>query len=191
MSSIAVTPPPLSERRARTVDRLVEATVSELRVGGYDALTVRKVASRADVAPATAYTYFVSKEHLVTEVFARRIAALPETSFDGLRSAAGRVGATLGAIARLAASEPQLAAACTVAMLATDPEVRARRDHIGLGIQRRLKRALGPNHVPVVLRTLELTVSGALVQAGMGHITYARLPRLFDDIARFVVGDRP
>ena len=59
----------LSDRQARTVAGLLDATVDELREVGYDGLTVRNVARRAGVAPATAYNYFASREHLVTEVF--------------------------------------------------------------------------------------------------------------------------
>ena len=40
-------------------------------------LTVRNVARRAGVAPATAYTYFASKDHLVAEVFWRRLRGPP------------------------------------------------------------------------------------------------------------------
>src|SRR5690606_25562569 len=69
----------LSPRQAATVQKLVVAAVEELREVGYDALTVRNVARRAGVAPATAYNYFTSREHLVTEVFWRRLDALPET----------------------------------------------------------------------------------------------------------------
>ena len=65
----------LTERQAHTVERLTVAAVDEVRVVGYDGLTVRNVARRAGVAPATAYTYFASKDHLVAEVFWRRLAS--------------------------------------------------------------------------------------------------------------------
>src|SRR5690606_30498015 len=68
----------LSDRRAATVARLARAAIDELAASGYDALTVRGVARRAGVSPATAYTYFTSKAHLVAEVFWRRLAALPD-----------------------------------------------------------------------------------------------------------------
>lgn len=40
-----------------------------LRESSYADLTVRAVAARAKVAPATAYTYFSSKNHLIAEVY--------------------------------------------------------------------------------------------------------------------------
>ena len=65
----------LTARQAAVVDRLTAAAVHEIRAKGYEGFTVRNVAARARVAPATAYTYFASKDHLITEVFWRRLRA--------------------------------------------------------------------------------------------------------------------
>src|SRR5262249_55410602 len=43
----------LSGRQAATVDELIAAAGAELAAGGYESLTVRRVARRAGVAPAT------------------------------------------------------------------------------------------------------------------------------------------
>jgi hypothetical protein len=102
--------------------------------------------------------------------------ATPETRLDRRRSAAARVSATMSDLALLVADEPELAAACTAAMLANDPDVKLLRDRIGLEWHRRLARALGDGADPQVLATLEFVISGALVQAGMGHMTYQELP---------------
>ena len=189
MSSSALAPPAspvpsstestrrqLSARQAAPVQKLTVAAVEQLREHGYDGLTVRNVARAAGVAPATAYTYFTSREHLVTEVFWRRLQAMPETRVDRRRSAAARVGATMSDFALLVADEPELAAACTVAMLATDPDVKLLRDRIGAEWHRRLAVALGEGADPAVLATLEFVISGAMLQAGMGHMTYLELP---------------
>jgi hypothetical protein len=61
-------------------------------------------------------------------------------------------------------------------MLANDPDVKLLRDRIGVEWRRRLARALGDGADPAVLSTLEFVTSGALVQAGMGHMTYRELP---------------
>lgn len=178
----------LSERQARTVAGLLDATVEELRDVGYDGLTVRNVARRAGVAPATAYNYFASREHLVTEVFWRRLDALPETRIDRRRTAASRAAGTLAEMALLVADEPELAAACTVAMLSNDPDVKVLRDRIGLTWRRRLQLALGEDADPAVLRSLEFAVSGAMLQAGMGHLDYRDLPDQLTRTAELVVG---
>lgn len=178
----------LSSRQARTVARLTEAAVEELRAVGYDGLTVRNVARRAGVAPATAYTYFTSKEHLVTEVFWRRMEALPEPAPDRRRPPARRVAAALADMALLVADEPELAAACSVAMLANDADVKLLRDRIGAAMHRRLVAALGDDGDPAALRVLELAISGALIQAGGGHLDYGDLPALLGEVADVVVG---
>jgi AcrR family transcriptional regulator len=178
----------LTARQARTVQKLTEATVEELRSVGYEGLTVRNVARRAGVAPATAYTYFASREHLVTEVFWRRLAELPETTHDGRRSPVERASATLGDVALLVADEPRLAAACTVAMLASDPDVKHLRDRIGLEVHRRIRDALGDGAADVEVTTIELAVFGALVQAGTGHLRYEDLPTLLAEVVAQVVG---
>ncbi len=177
----------LSERQAQTVQRLVEAAVDELREQGYDGLTVRNVARRAGVAPATAYNYFTSREHLVTEVFWRRLQALPESRVDRRRGASARVTETMSDLALLVADEPELAAACTVAMLATDPDVKLLRDRIGLEWRRRLVRSLDDQVDPDVLTALEFAVSGALLQAGMGHLSYDELPARLAGTVELVV----
>ena len=48
----------LSPRQAEVVGQLVRATDEEIEEVGYTGLTVRSVARRAGVAPATAYNYF-------------------------------------------------------------------------------------------------------------------------------------
>lgn len=177
----------LSDRQAATVERLLDAAVEELRETGYDDMTVRNVARRAGVAPATAYNYFASREHLVTEVFWRRLATHPETRLDGRWSTARRVGTTLSELALLVADEPELAAACSVAMLSNDPDVKALRDRIGLEWRRRLQVALGDATDPDVLMTLEFAVSGAMLRAGMGHLDYLDLPGELSRVADLVV----
>lgn len=178
----------LSSRQAATLAKLTDAALAELRDVGFDGLTVRHVAARAGVAPATAYTYFSSREHLVTELFWRRLAELPPTPVDRRRRPAARVAAVLGDLALVVADEPELAAACTVAVLSTDPDVRLLRDRIGIAIRRRILDALGDGADPDVVSALELVVSGALVHAGTGHLAYEDLPARLDTAAHLILG---
>ncbi len=178
----------LSDRRARTVDRLVEATVAELADAGYQGLTVRGVAKRSGVAAATAYTYFASKDHLVAEVFWRRISGHPRRPVDRRRSPASRVTDVLLDYALVVADETELAAACTVALLADEPEVHELRVRIGRSLHERLVDALAGAADPAVVRTLELLVSGALIQVGTGHLAYGDLPDLLAESAHLVLG---
>ncbi|MFI5044359.1 MAG: TetR family transcriptional regulator [Acidimicrobiales bacterium] len=194
MSRSSITAPPrrvLSDKQADTVDRLADAAVDELRQHGYDGLTVRNVARRAGVAAATAYTYFASKDHLVAEVFWRRLDALPRPGVDLGRSPRHRVAAALTGTGMLVADEPELAAACTTAILSNEPNVRRVRDAIGADIADRLAEALGPDGSPEILRLLTLVYSGALVQAGMGNLEYGDLSGRMDEAAGVIFGGEP
>ncbi|MBS1847448.1 MAG: TetR family transcriptional regulator [Actinobacteria bacterium] len=177
----------LSSRQAATVARLVDAAVDELHRDGFDALTMRGVATRAGVSPATAYTYFSSKEHLVAEVFWRRLAALEPVTADRRKTAANRVAVALGDIALLVADEPEVAAGVSTAMLSSDPDVKLLRDRIGAATHRRIVAALGDEADAMVVRTLDLAVAGAMLNAGMGHLSYAELPALLADVATTVL----
>lgn len=173
----------LSARQAATVDKLVEAVAAEVHDTSFDQVTVRSVAARAGVSAATAYTYFASKEHLVSEVYWRRLRELPETPLDGRLSTATRVSRTLADIATLVADQPELAAAVSSAMLAGDPDVKLLRDRIGAETHRRIVAALGPAADRAVVRTLDLAVAGAMLNVGMGHLSYDELPERLAEVA--------
>jgi AcrR family transcriptional regulator len=178
----------LGGRQADRVDALVEATITELRANGYEGLTVRNVARRAGVAAATAYSYFGSKDHLVAEVFWRRLQALPEPPTDGQRSpVVARVSTALRELALLVADEPELAAASTTAILAQDADVQRLRDRIGAVFNDRLRAALADDADPSVLRALNLALAGALLQAGMGYFSYTELADRMDEVAGVVL----
>ncbi len=187
--SVVETAPPreLTARQAETVARLVDTAGEVLRARGYDGLTVRNVAAAAGVAPATAYTYFTSKDHLVAEVLWRRLVELPpvEPSPD---PPAERASAALAPISLLLVDDPVVAAAVTTAMLGSDPAVKRVRDRIGAVLHDRLVDALGPDGDPGAVMALGLLFSGAMLQAGMGNLAYADLPEVVADASRRVLG---
>jgi AcrR family transcriptional regulator len=182
--------PELSARQSDTVDRLCLAAEAEVEELGFEELTVRNVAKRAGVAPATAYNYFTSKEHLITEVFWRRLRTQSAGQYRDGADAAERVGATLQALSLLVADAPRLAAACTAALLTNSPEVRAMRDRIGLEWRRRLQDALGDEGDLLTLTTLEYVISGALVHAGTVDLDYSALPARLSAMARRICGSQ-
>jgi AcrR family transcriptional regulator len=178
----------LSERQADTVARLTDAAVEEVRGTGYEGLTVRNVARRAGVAPATAYTYFASKDHLVAEVFWRRLQTQVPTEPDATARAAERVTLAIGDLAGLVGDEPELAAAVTTAMLASDPDVERVRDQIGAEVAERLQRALGPDLDEARLDALQLSLWGAMLSAGMGYFPHAQLAERMTAVVAIVLG---
>ena len=157
--------------------------MTELRSSGWPGLTVRNVARRAGVAPATAYTYFASREHLVTEVFWQRIRSLGTAPVAPGSTAAERVTAALAPVLDLVAGEPELSAACTVAMLSEDPEVRRVRDEIGAHWSMRIREAVARDANDAQVLTIESAFSGLLLRAGMGHMPYGDLPACIAEVA--------
>src|SRR5277367_6759307 len=131
----------LSPRQAEVVLELVRAAEEEIEDVGYTGLTVRSVARRAGVAPATAYNYFSSKDHLLAEVLWRRMEGLAPADADPNLTVRERVAATVRDLVLFTTESPALVDACTVALLGTSPDVKHLRDRIGADIHRRLSVA--------------------------------------------------
>jgi AcrR family transcriptional regulator len=186
----------LTARQADTVRRLTEAGAEEVRRSGYENLSIRDVARRAGVAAATAYTYFGSKDHLLTEIFWRRLNALPPAGARGENGEATRqdtnttrsaeVSAVLRELALLVSGEPELAAGCTAAMFGSEPDVRQLRLYIGRQIHQRIEAAAGPGSPEGGL--LELAYYGAMVEAGLGYITYEHVADRLAEAAELIMG---
>jgi AcrR family transcriptional regulator len=178
----------LTERQAEVVQQLVDATAAEVDQDGYAGLTVRNVARRAGVAPATAYNYFSSKDHLLAELLWRRMTALPTVDASVEGSMAERLTETVQMMMHLTTGSPDLVGACTTALLSATPDVKHLRDRIGAVIHQRFVAAVGPDIDATIVRVLETTYSGALLMAGMGHMTYAEVPTLVAEAARLMTG---
>ena len=176
-------------RRAETLERLLEAGAEELRAVGHEALTVRTVAARAGVSPATAYTYVASKKQLLLELFWRYLDSERPAIEGG--DALQRLRATTRALADQLAAAPALAAAVTPALLSSDPDVERLRLRIGAEFLQRFAAAIG-DEVPQdrlgpVLEALVMAFSGALLQAGMGLIAYTDLADRLDPVVAAIL----
>jgi len=169
------------------VANLVRAAEEETEAVGYAGLTVRNVARRAGVAPATAYTYFSSKDHLLAEVLWRRMEALAPVATDPPLPLADRVEHTIRAMIPFAGQSTALIDACTIALISPSPDVAHLRDRIGALTHRRLASAVGPEVDPRVVRVLETSYSGALLAAGTGHRSFHDIPAFVADAAVLLV----
>lgn len=143
---------------------MLDAGLAELRDSSYANLTMRAVANRAGVSPASAYTYFPSKSALVAAVYLRFLRDLPLHT-DVNDTTKTRVSATLRDMALAVDDEPELTAACGAALMADDPAVQPLREQIGEEVARRIGAALGPGWPRAVKSTLQMTVAGALMTA--------------------------
>lgn len=176
----------LNARQAETVERLLAAGLEELRAVGHEALTVRTVATRAGVSPATAYSYLASKNHLFAELFLRFLAEDDQREPVGADVVA-RVRSITRHLSERLAGAPELAAAVTPALLGTDPDVERLRLRIGAEFVDRFRSALGTDADPAVLETLTLAFSGALLQSGMGLMTYTEMGDRLDAVVAVIM----
>jgi TetR/AcrR family transcriptional regulator, cholesterol catabolism regulator len=179
----------LTPRQADTIARLSTAALAVLRRVGFCRMTVRMVAAEAGIGAATAYTYFSSKEHLVAEVFWRRLASAPSPVTDS-PDASTRVIAVLRHLAVLVADEPEFGGAVTTALLGRNPDVQHLQARIGRELRDRLAAALGSSAPPDVVELLLMLWAGALVYAGMGYATYAEIADRLEKSARLILGQR-
>ncbi len=175
---------PRNRRQEETFRKVLAAGIETLREKGYADLTVRAVAARAKVAPATAYTYFSSKNHLIAEVYLDLVQRVPYFT-DVNDAMSSRVEQVLRHLALVVADEPEVGAACTVALLSGggDPAVCAARDRIGAEIHRRIASAIGPGADHGTVSALEMAFFGALVQAASGQFTYREVADRLVDVA--------
>jgi AcrR family transcriptional regulator len=184
----------LNPRQAETVERLMVAGARELDEVGHEALTIRTVATRAGVSPATAYTYLASKNHLFAELFWQHLAADRDHPVTG-STPTERLQSVTRRLALLMAEQPALSAAVTPALLSSDPDVDRLRLRIGGELVHRLQSALvtdeRPDIHPDVLETVSLAFSGALLQAGMGLMTYTEMGQRLDAVVATILKGNP
>jgi AcrR family transcriptional regulator len=180
---------PRNRRQEETFRKVLTAGVEMLRESSYADLTVRAVAARAKVAPATAYTYFSSKNHLIAEVYLDLMRQVPYFT-DVNDSTTTRVEKALRAMTLVIADEPEVAAACTTALLSgNDSAVTAVRDRIGAEIHRRIRSAMGPAADPRTVSALEMTYFGALVHAGSGYVSYREIADRLTYVVGLILGE--
>lgn len=181
----------LNAKQVETAERLLAAGLAELRAVGHESLTIRNVAERAGVSAATAYTYLASRNHLVVELFWRHLTREEWPELAG--GVVERVQQAMRGIVQRIVAEPELASAVTPALLGNDPDVARLRLRIGGEFARRLAAGLatdGEEVDPELLEALALVFSGALLQAGMGVMTYdAMAERLAHVVAVILRGN--
>jgi AcrR family transcriptional regulator len=125
--------------------RILDATLVLASKGGYDAVQMRTVAEKADVALGTLYRYFPSKIHLLVSAMAREL--------EGVRERTSRVpvpGDTpyerlmfiLSRITKAMQRDPQLTEAMTRAFMFADASAAAEVDTVGRLMDRMIARAL-------------------------------------------------
>ena len=127
--------------------RILDATIALASQGGFDAVQMRAVAERADVALGTLYRYFPSKIHLLVSAlqreFERTEFALRDRPVEG-DTTADRVITVLKRTTRGMQSDPKLTEALTRAFMFADSSVAAEIHQVGMLLTAMLTRAMYP-----------------------------------------------
>jgi AcrR family transcriptional regulator len=125
--------------------RILDATMALASKGGFDAVQMRAVAERGDVALGTLYRYFPSKIHLLVTAlireFGRAQEKLERSPIPG-DTQAERVLWVLGRNTRSLQRDPQLTEAMTRAFMFADTSVAAEVVEVGRLLERMLTTAM-------------------------------------------------
>jgi AcrR family transcriptional regulator len=125
--------------------RILDATLALASAGGYDAVQMRAVAERADVALGTLYRYFPSKIHLLvvalTEALRQMHDKLDRRPIPG-DTPADRMVYLLSRATRSMQRDPMLTEAMTRAFMFADPSAAAEVNAVAREMARMFTRAM-------------------------------------------------
>jgi AcrR family transcriptional regulator len=140
------------------------------------------------VAYGDVRAHFRSKDAIVAEIYLDRLRAAP-LSVDVEQDAQARIVDQFSQLVMLLADEPGLAAACSSALICSDPSVRSVRDRIHAEYHRRVRTLLRSGAWPEVTETLEFGLVGALVNASCGGTTFRQTAADLADLVAAVLPD--
>lgn len=134
-----------SEAQRERRKRILDATIAIASKGGYDAVQMRAVADRADVAVGTLYRYFPSKIHLLVSVMGREISRLdtrtdPAAFSEGTRHQ--RLSQVVSKLNRAMQRNPLLTEAITRAYVFADASAAGEVDQVQKLIDSMFARAM-------------------------------------------------
>src|SRR4051812_33348001 len=123
---------PTEAQRARR-HRILRAAADLATEGGYDAVQMREVAERADVALGTLYRYFPSKVHLLVSAMGRTFQQLQDSvKVDGAEGRPEeRVYRVVAAVTRYLARHRRLSGAMVRALMSADIEAGREVEAVG------------------------------------------------------------
>ena len=121
-----------SEAQRERRKRILDATLAIASKGGYEAVQMRAVADRADVAVGTLYRYFPSKVHLLVSALGREFERI-DTRTDRSAVTGGtpyqRLSAMVSKLNRAMQRNPLLTEAMTRAYVFADASAAGEVDH--------------------------------------------------------------
>ncbi|MGA8726370.1 MAG: TetR family transcriptional regulator [Acidimicrobiales bacterium] len=148
--------------------RVIDAAMSLALEGGYDAVQMRDVAARADVAMGTVYRYFTSKDHLLAAALVHWVgqldARLAQAPPEG-ESPAERVIDSLDRALRAMGRQPHLVGAVFTALASPDPAAIECQQQVSVLMERIITRAIGEPRPPDLSDRARI----------LGHVWYSAL----------------
>jgi AcrR family transcriptional regulator len=134
-----------SEAQRERRKRILDATMAIASKGGYEAVQMRAVADRADVAVGTLYRYFPSKVHLLVSALGREIERIdtktdPSAFSEGTRYQ--RLNFMVNRLNRAMQRNPLLTEAMTRAYVFADASAAGEVDHVQKLIDSMFARAM-------------------------------------------------
>ncbi len=151
-------------RRQRVIDAAMELGLE----GGYEAVQMRDVAARADVAMGTVYRYFTSKDHLLAATLVHWVelldARMAQQPARGAKSAE-RVLDVLDRGLRAMGRQPRLVSAVFTSLSSPDPGAVACQQQITALMEGVITRAIGEPHPPDLAERARI----------IGHVWYSAL----------------
>ena len=136
--------PTTSSQRERR-RRILDATLALAAKGGYEAVQMRAVAEKAEVAVGTLYRYFPSKVHLLVSALAREFRRLDqrtERSSPPGDTAQERMKVVVDGITKAMQRDPNLTEAMTRAFMFADASVANEVEEVGFLMDRIIARAI-------------------------------------------------
>ncbi len=134
-----------SEAQRERRKRILDATLAIASKGGYEAVQMRAVAERADVAVGTLYRYFPSKVHLLVSALGREFERI-DAKTDRTTLAGGtpyqRLNLMVGKLNRAMQRNPLLTEAMTRAFVFADASAAGEVDHVGKLMDSMFARAM-------------------------------------------------
>jgi len=165
---MANAPVPRTLTRAQQArrQRVIDAAISLALDGGYEAVQMRDVAARADVAMGTVYRYFTSKDHLLAATLVHWVEQLDirlaQNPAQG-GSPAVRVIDALDRALRAMGRQPRLVGAVFTALASPDPAAIECQQQVSVLMEGIITRAIGEPQPPDISDRARI----------LGHVWYS------------------
>jgi len=177
---------PLTRAQQARRQRVIDAAMSLGLEGGYEAVQMRDVAARADVAMGTVYRYFTSKDHLLAatlvhwvELLDTRLAQQPARGDNP----DARVLDVLDRALRAMGRQPKLVAAVFTSLSSPDPGAVGCQQQITQLMEGIITRAIGEPQPPDPSERARI-IGHVWYSALVGWINgWSTMARVYDELA--------